>query len=187
MEVLSFESGAQWEQWLETHHAQADGAWLKVGKKGSRRPAIGIGDAGDIALCFGWIDSVRKAFDDDCFLQRYSPRRPGGSWSRVNVERVEALTAAGRMRPAGLAEVEAAMADGRWAAAYESQANATVPADLAQALAADKAAGEHFARLGKTDRYAVILHLAKARTQKGRASRLDKMISELAAGRKPRP
>jgi uncharacterized protein YdeI (YjbR/CyaY-like superfamily) len=186
VEVLSFENPEQWDAWLASHHDRAADAWLKIGKKGSKKPSITVAEAGDVALCYGWIDSIRRSFDDNYFLQRYSPRRPTGSWSRVNVERVEALMAAGRMRPPGLAEVEAAKADGRWDAAYESQKNATVPPDLEAALRADKAAGESFERLGKTDQYLVILSLLKARTPRIRAARLSRMVADLAAGKRPR-
>jgi uncharacterized protein YdeI (YjbR/CyaY-like superfamily) len=115
------------------------------------------------------------------FLQRYSRRRPGSSWSKVNVGKVEALTAAGRMRPPGLAEVEAAKADGRWEAAYESQRNATVPPDLAAALAGNGAASTVFEGLGRSDRYAVILPLLKARTPEARAKVLAREVARLAA------
>lgn len=187
MEILSFEHPEQWEAWLAEHHGSPDGAWLKVRKKNSRQPAISVTEAADVAHCHGWIDSIRKSLDADHFLQRYSRRRPKGSWSRVNVERVEALTAQGRMRAPGLAEVEAAKADGRWDAAYVKQSEATVPPDLAAALAANPAAGDFFAQLGKTDQYLVMLPLLKATTPETRAARLDKAVAELAAGKRPRP
>ena len=111
--VLSFEDAAQWEAWLVAHHEQPEGVWLKVGKKGSAKKSITAPEAGDVALCYGWIDSIRRSFDDDYFLQKYSRRRPKGSWSKVNVVRVAALMSAGRLRAPGLAEVNAAKADGR--------------------------------------------------------------------------
>jgi uncharacterized protein YdeI (YjbR/CyaY-like superfamily) len=185
MEILSFADAAAWEAWLDEHHETADGAWIKIGKKGAKQPAISIGEAGDVALCFGWIDSIRKSLDQDFFLQKYSPRRPKGSWSRVNVDRIEALIAAGRVRPAGLSEVAAAKADGRWDAAYESQRTATVPPDLAAALAGDAGARAFFDQLGKTDQYLAMMPLLKARTPEIRATRLAKVVADLAAGRKP--
>jgi uncharacterized protein YdeI (YjbR/CyaY-like superfamily) len=181
VEILSFDDAAQWEAWLVSHHEQADGVWVKVGKKGSPITSITAAEAGDVALCFGWIDSIRKSLDDDYFLQKYSHRRPKGPWSRVNVDRIDALTAAGRMHPAGHAEVDAAKADGRWEAAYESQKNATVPPDLAAALDANKPARHAFDRLGKTDQYLVMLPMLKARTPTSRATRLRKIIGDLAA------
>ena len=111
---LTFASAAEWEAWLEENHADADGVWLKIAKKGSGIPSVTITEALDVALCFGWIDSRREALDADYYLQRYSPRRARSNWSRINVAKVAALTAADRMRPAGLAEVERAKADGRW-------------------------------------------------------------------------
>jgi uncharacterized protein YdeI (YjbR/CyaY-like superfamily) len=111
---LSFASAAEWEAWLEANHASSDGLWIKVAKKGSGVPSVTIAEALDLCLCFGWIDSQRRALDENYFLQRYTPRRPRSNWSRINVEKVAELTAAGRMRPAGLAEVERAKADGRY-------------------------------------------------------------------------
>lgn len=177
--MMHFEDAAQWESWLAGHHETEGGVWLKIAKKGSGAPLLTIGQALEVALCYGWIDSQRKSFDEHSFLQRYSRRRKGSPWSRVNVESVEALTAAGRMRPPGLAEVAAAQADGRWEAAYTAQRNATVPPDLAEALAAHPEAAARFEALDKTARYLVILSLLKARTPAGRAARLGKAISGL--------
>jgi len=179
-EVLTFEDAAKWEAWLAGHHKTLDGVWTKIGKKGSAKKSITVREAGDVALCYGWIDSVRRSFDTDYFLQKYSRRRPNGSWSKVNVDRVESLMAAGRMRAAGLAEVSAAKADGRWAAAYASQKNAIIPPDVKAALKANKRAKDSFGQLGKTDRYLMILPLLKARTPTIRAARLQKMIDRLA-------
>jgi uncharacterized protein YdeI (YjbR/CyaY-like superfamily) len=182
-EVLIFEDAAPWEAWLASHHGQVEGVWLKVGKKSSSNRSITVLEAGDVALCYGWIDSVRRSPDDDYFLQRYSPRRPKGSWSRVNVDRVEALLATGRMREPGLAEVSAAKTDGRWAAAYESQKNTTIPPDVRAALKANKRARDSFDQLGKTERYLMVLPLLKARTSAARAARLQKMINRLGERR----
>jgi uncharacterized protein YdeI (YjbR/CyaY-like superfamily) len=140
-----------------------------------------LAQALEVALCFGWIDGLRRACDDASFLQRYSRRRPGSSWSKANVAKAEALIAAGRMRPAGLAEVAAAQADGRWQAAYESQRAAAVPPDLAAALASDARASAAFGRLGKSGRYSVILPLLKARTPQTRARVLARVVARLAA------
>ena len=184
-EVLTFTDVAGWEAWLAAHHDQARGVWVQVAKKGSAHGSITVAEAGEAALCYGWIDSVRRSASDGFFLQMYSPRKPDSSWSRVNVDRAEALIAAGRMRAPGLAVIDAAKADGRWQTAYESQRNATVPADLAAALAVNQPAKEAFGRLGKTDRYLVILPLLKARTPEARAARLRKTIERLAANGPP--
>jgi uncharacterized protein YdeI (YjbR/CyaY-like superfamily) len=166
---------------LASHYEQANGVWVKVSKKGSAKKSITVPEAGDVALCYGWIDSVRRSFDDHYFLQRYSPRRPKTSWSKVNVDRVETLIADRRMRAPGLAQVNAAKADGRWAAAYESQKNATIPRDLKAALEASKPAKDAFGRLGKTAQYLMILPLLKAHTPTARAARLQKVMEKLAA------
>jgi uncharacterized protein YdeI (YjbR/CyaY-like superfamily) len=180
-EALTFENAGQWEAWLAAHHDSAADAWLKIAKKGSGVPTVTIREALDVALCYGWIDSQRKSYDDSYYLQRYSRRRPTSAWSKVNVDRVEELTAAGRMRAPGLAEVAAAKADGRWDAAYASQRTAEVPPDLAAALADRPTARAAFEALGKTDRYALILQLLKARTPETRAARLQKIMATLGA------
>jgi len=182
MDALTFERAEEWEAWLAAHHADSGGVWLKIGKKGSKKAAITIREAADLALCFGWIDSIRRGYDGDYFLQKYSPRRPRGSWSRVNVERVERLNAEGRMREPGLAEVVAAQADGRWDAAYASQSAATVPRELTAALAVNAHAREQFVRLGKTAQYLALLPVLKARTPDSRRARIDRLIEELVAG-----
>ncbi|MCE6996076.1 YdeI/OmpD-associated family protein [Saccharothrix sp. S26] len=177
--ALAFADAADWETWLAEHHDTHDEVWLKIAKKGSGRTSVTLAQALDVALCHGWIDSHRKGLDAEHYLQRYSPRRPGSAWSRVNVEKVEALVAAGRMRPGGLAAVRAARADGRWDAAYQRQRDATVPPDLAEALAADDRARERFALLGRTRQYALSLRLMKARTPAARAARLGRIVDEL--------
>ncbi|MBB6349764.1 uncharacterized protein YdeI (YjbR/CyaY-like superfamily) [Nonomuraea muscovyensis] len=177
--MMHFADAAEWESWLAGHHGDEGGAWLRIARKGSPIAAVTIEQALEVALCYGWIDSHRRSHDEHSFLQRYSRRRKGSPWSRVNVERVEALTAAGRMRPAGLAEVAAARADGRWDAAYAAQRDADVPPDLAEALAAHPRAAARFEALGRTGRYRLILPLLKARTPAGRAGRLQKTISGL--------
>jgi uncharacterized protein YdeI (YjbR/CyaY-like superfamily) len=181
MTMLDLPDAATWESWLAEQHQTHTEAWLRIAKKHSGIASLTPAEALDVALCYGWIDGQRKAHDDVSFLQRYSRRRPNSSWSKVNVAKVEALTAAGRMRPAGLAEVAAAQADGRWAAAYESQRTATVPADLAAALAGNTEAYEAFERLGRSDRYGVILPLLKARSAEQRARLIAKAIERLSA------
>jgi uncharacterized protein YdeI (YjbR/CyaY-like superfamily) len=178
-EVIAFRDAAEFETWLAEHVARLPGVWLKIAKKGSGIASLADDEAVDLGLCYGWISGQRKAYDAVHYLQKYVPRRPRSRWSQVNVRKVEALTAAGRMRPSGLAEVEAAKADGRWDAAYESQKEVTVPPDLATALAASPQAAEAFASLGKTDRYAVILEVVTARTPKTRAVHLRKAVTAL--------
>jgi uncharacterized protein YdeI (YjbR/CyaY-like superfamily) len=181
VEVLEFPDAAGWESWLAVQHGVRADAWLRIAKRHSGIALLTIAEALDVALCYGWIDGQRRAHDDVSFLQRYSRRRPRSSWSKVNVEKVEALMTAGRMRPTGLAEVAAAKADGRWEAAYESQRSAAVPPDLAAALAGNAPANAAFERLGRSDRYAVILPLLKARSPETRARTLARAIERLAA------
>jgi uncharacterized protein YdeI (YjbR/CyaY-like superfamily) len=181
VDTLDFRDAAGWESWLEAQHGEQSEAWLRIAKRHSGITTITIAEALDVALCYGWIDGQRKAHDDASYLQRYSRRRPRSSWSKVNVANVEALMAAGRMRPAGLAEVENAKADGRWEAAYESQRTAAVPPDLVAALAGNARANAVFEHLGRSDRYAVILPLLKAPTPETRARVLARAVARLAA------
>lgn len=180
-DVLACTDAAAWESWLAEHHADSSGVWLKIAKKRSEPASVAIGDALDVALCYGWIDSQRKAYDANHYLQRYSPRRPRSPWSRLNVERVEALIDAGRMRAPGLAEVDAARADGRWSAAYEPQRSASIPADLAAALEHHERARAAYERLDKTARYLLVLPILNAASPAMRASRLEKAIATLEA------
>ena len=180
-EVITFRDAAEFEAWLAEHVDRSAGVWLKIAKKGSGVASLTDDDAVDVGLCYGWISGQRKALDEVYYLQKYVPRRPRSRWSQVNVRKVEELTAAGRMRPPGLAEVEAAKADGRWDAAYASQREATVPPDLAAALAASPAAASAFESLGKTGQYAVILDVVTARTPSTRAAHIRKAITDLEA------
>ncbi len=184
MEMLEFRNVAEWESWLSANPEERE-AWLLIGKRHSGAALIAIEDALDVALCHGWIDGQRRSHNDVAFLQRYSRRRPKSPWSRINVDKAEALIAAGRMRPGGLAEIEAAKADGRWDAAYESQRTAEVPADLADALVVDAAAQAAFEGLGRSARYAVILPLLKARTPESRAAVLARELAKLAGHAAP--
>jgi uncharacterized protein YdeI (YjbR/CyaY-like superfamily) len=181
MDVLDFPDAASWETWLAAHHNVQPEAWLRIAKRHSGQVSVTVAEALEVALCYGWIDGQRKAHDDLSFLQRYSRRRQGSSWSKANVANVEALVATGRMQAAGLAEVKAAQADRRWQGAYESQRTAAVPADLAAAFAGDARANAAFERLGRSARYAGILPLLKARTAETRARTLARAIERLAA------
>ncbi len=181
MNVLDFPDAEAWSAWLEEHHADRTEAWLRIAKKNSGIGSISISDALDVALCHGWIDGQRRSHDEVSFLQRYCPRRPTSSWSQVNVAKAEVLIAAGRMRPAGFAQIEAARADGRWDGAYESQRTAEPPPDLVAALDNDAAAKAAFESLGKSERYLVILHLLKARTPASRARILAREVDRLSS------
>lgn len=175
----AFRDAAAWERWLEKNHATSPGIWLLIGKKGSAAKAISIGDAGDVALCFGWIDSQRKGHDEHHFLQRFSRRTATSPWSRINVERVEALIAATRMRESGYAEIAAAKKDGRWKAAYVRQRDAKSPTALTAALRQNATARAAFAGLSKTARYVLLLPILKATTLAKRRAQIARAISDL--------
>jgi uncharacterized protein YdeI (YjbR/CyaY-like superfamily) len=172
------------EAWLEENHGSSQGLWLKIAKKGTGRSSVTYGEALQLALCFGWIDSQKRGFDEEYFLQRFTPRRPRGRWSQINRDKAEALIAAQRMRPAGLAEVDAAKADGRWEAAYAGQRTAEVPDDLQRELDANRAAAEFFATLDSANRYAVIYRLNDAKKPETRERRLRKFLAMLERGEK---
>jgi uncharacterized protein YdeI (YjbR/CyaY-like superfamily) len=178
-EVIAFRDANEFEAWLAEHVEHSAGVWLKIAKRGSGVASLTDDEAVDIGLCYGWISGQRKALDEVYYLQKYVPRRPRSRWSQVNVRKVEELVAAGRMRPPGLAEVEAAKADGRWDAAYQSQKEATVPPDLAAALAASPVASSAFDSLSRTAQYAVILDVVTARAEKTRAAHISKAIAAL--------
>jgi uncharacterized protein YdeI (YjbR/CyaY-like superfamily) len=180
-EVIAFRDAAEFEAWLNEHVDRTAGVWLKIAKKGSGVASLTDDEAVDVGLCYGWISGQRKALDEVYYLQKYVPRRPRSRWSQVNVRKVEELTAAGRMRPPGFAEVDAAKADGRWDGAYASQKEATVPPDLAAALAASPVAATAFESLSKTNQYAVILDVVTARTPSTRAAHIRKAITDLEA------
>ena len=182
--ILLFATPADLEAWLEENHASSTGLWLKIAKKGSGFDSVSYAQALELALCFGWIDSQKRGFDERHFLQRFTPRRPRGKWSLINREKAEALIASGAMRPAGLAEVEAAKADGRWEAAYAGQRTAEVPEDLRRELDRNEVACEFFARLDSANRYAILYRLQEAKKPETRERRLRKYIAMLERGEK---
>jgi uncharacterized protein YdeI (YjbR/CyaY-like superfamily) len=182
--ILLFATPAELESWLERNHDSAAGVWLKIAKKGGAEPSVTYDEAVELGLCFGWIDSQKRGLDEQHYLQRFTPRRPRGRWSKINREKAEALIAAGRIRPAGMAEVEAARADGRWDAAYEGQRTAEVPDDLRRELDANAAAREFFEALDSANRYAVIYRLNDARKPETRERRLRKFVAMLERGEK---
>ena len=182
--ILSFASAKAWEAWLEQEHATSDGVWIKFAKKGSGVASVAYPEAVEVGLCYGWIDSQLLSLDDRFYLQKFTPRRTRSKWSRVNRDKVAALMKQGRMKPAGLAQVEAAKKDGRWAAAYASPANVEVPDDLRTALDASPKAAEFFATLNKSNRYAILYQLQDAKKPETRTRRLEKFMSMLERGEK---
>jgi uncharacterized protein YdeI (YjbR/CyaY-like superfamily) len=176
--LLDARSVGEWEGWLERHHGDAPGGvWLRLFKKGSAQEAtLDYGRAVEVALCFGWIDGQKRKHDDVSWVQRFTPRRPVSGWSKVNTERAERLIAEGRMRPAGLREVEVAKQDGRWARAYDPPSAASVPDDFLAALQQSKEADAFFATLDKRNVYSVVYRLQTAKTAATRAKRMQAMI-----------
>lgn len=181
--IIVFDDAAAFERWLLTH-PEASGVWLKIAKKGQNVVTVNYEQALDVALCHGWIDGLKRSFDACFFLQRFSPRRPKGLWSKINIGKVERLIAEGRMAAGGLREVEAAKADGRWDAAYDSASKIEVPDDLAKALAEQPKARAFFEQLDKTNRYAVLWRVQTAKKPQTRASRIEKLVAMLARGEK---
>jgi uncharacterized protein YdeI (YjbR/CyaY-like superfamily) len=183
--VLFFSSAAEWRAWLEEHHADAAGAWIRYAKKGSGTVSVRYAEAVEEALCFGWIDGQAARDPDDperYSRQRYTPRKARSKWSKINVGRAEKLISEGRMAPAGLAEVERARSDGRWAAAYDSPSTATVPDDLQAALDASPAAAAFFSSLKGNNRYAILYRIQTVKREETRARKIAEFVAMLERG-----
>jgi uncharacterized protein YdeI (YjbR/CyaY-like superfamily) len=177
-----------WRTWLAEHHADPRGVWLVLARKGTTRPTtLNHAEALDEALCQGWIDGQVRKRDELTYLQRFTPRGPRSAWSQINTSHVERLRAEGRMRPAGLAQVERAQADGRWEAAYAGSARMQVPADLAAALAANPRAQAQFDILTSQNRYAVVYRINAAKQAATRANRIREFVDRLARGETVHP
>ncbi|MGM0353302.1 YdeI family protein [Streptomyces griseoaurantiacus] len=184
-ETVTFASAEAFEAWLGENHAASPGIWLKLRKKDPEVVALDYAQALEVALCYGWIDGQKATFDDQWWLQRFTPRRPGSRWSKINRDKATALVEQGRMRPPGQAEIDRARADGRWEAAYDGARTATVPEDLAAALAAVPAAAAFFETLDRRNRYAVLYRVQDAKKAETRARRIEKFVEMLARGEKP--
>lgn len=179
---------AAWREWLDRHEDDSDGVWLVLAKKGTTEPTtLSYAEALDEALCSGWIDGQKRSLDAATFLQRFTPRRKASLWSERNIGLVAALTAEGRMRPRGQAEIDRAQADGRWERAYAGASSAQVPDDLAAALSVSPAAAELFAALNGTNRYAVLHRIMTASNATTRANRLERLVAMLERGETPYP
>jgi len=182
--LVEFADRKTWAAWLAENAESSAGVWLKLARKDGGGRSVTYAEALDVALCHGWIDGQKGAIDERHWRQRFTPRGPRSRWSKRNRGRAEELIAAGEMAPAGLREVEAARADGRWEAAYDSPATAGVPADLQAALDADPAARDFFAGLDRANRYAILYRLQEARRPETRARRLEKFVAMLREGRR---
>ena len=176
----AFPDARAFADWLAEHHATADGVWIRFAKKASGFPSITYTEALEEALCWGWIDGQSKRVDDVWYLQKFTPRRARSIWSKINCARVTALIDAGRMQPAGIAEVERAQKDGRWERAYDSPSRATVPEDLAAALAKNKRASAFFGDLDSRNRYAILHRVQTAKKPETRARRIAEFVAMLA-------
>jgi uncharacterized protein YdeI (YjbR/CyaY-like superfamily) len=182
LELIEFADQAAWEAWLEANGTLVSGVWLKLAKKTAPHSTVAPQEAVQTALCFGWIDGQAGSIDEHFHKRRFTPRRPRSRWSRLNTQWAQELIAAGRMRPAGLAQVEAARADGRWEAAY-SQARDEVPADLAAAIDADPRARAFYATLSSQNRFALIFRVGDAKRPETRARRIAQFVEMLAEGK----
>ncbi|MDQ6810822.1 MAG: YdeI/OmpD-associated family protein [Actinomycetota bacterium] len=185
--VMFFKSAAAWEEWLAENHARAASMRVKMAKRGSGIASVAYPEVLAIAISYGWIDGVRNAFDENHFLQRFTPRRARSRWSKINRETATRLIESKRMKPAGLREVEKAKADGRWEAAYDSHRTASVPDDLRRALCKNRGAGEFFATLDSQNRYAVLYRIADAKRPETRARRISQFVEMLSRGEKLHP
>jgi uncharacterized protein YdeI (YjbR/CyaY-like superfamily) len=183
--IRSFRSAAEFEKWLSKHHDRETELWLRVYKKGSGQPTVTVAEALDVVLCWGWIDGLKKAYDESSFLQRYSPRKPKSIWSDINRDNVARLIKAGRMTPHGQKHIDAAKADGRWDAAYapiRSASPETVPADLRAAIDANARARKTFQTLNRQNLFAITFRTNNMKTAAGRAKKIETLVAMLAKG-----
>ena len=183
--VKSFRTEAAFAAWMKANHARETEIWLKIPKKSSGLPTVTLAQALDVVLCWGWIDGIRKSFDEQSFLQRYTPRRARSIWSQINRDHVARLIAVGRMTPHGQRQVDAAKADGRWDAAYapiRSASRATIPADLRAAIRANPRASRTFRTLGRQNLFALTFRTNNVKTPAGRAKKIAALVAMLARG-----
>jgi uncharacterized protein YdeI (YjbR/CyaY-like superfamily) len=185
--IRPFASAAAFESWLSKNHDRATEVWIKIYKKGSGKPSIDASEAIDVCLCWGWIDGIRKAYDDEAFLQRYTPRTGKSRWSQINVGRVKRLRKAGRMTEYGQAQVDAAKADGRWDAAYPSPSSVEVPEEFVAAVSRNPAAFEVYRGLNKQNIYAIAYRLHHVASADRRAKFIANMVEKLSRGETPHP
>jgi len=180
--VVLFRNAREWERWLAKHHTEPEGLWLRIAKKNSGLDSVSYAEALDSALCWGWIDGLKRSYDEATWIQKFTPRRKRSMWSKVNQGKVEALIAEGRMQPAGLAEIERAKADGRWDAAYDSFSSAEPSEDFQAALDASPEAAAAFAALNRQNRYSFIVRVQMVRRADTRARKIAEFIAMLERG-----
>ena len=183
--IKTFKTAAAFDAWMTTHHARETEIWIRIYKKGSSKATVTPAEALDVALCWGWIDAIRKSFDEESFLQRYTPRGPRSIWSQINRANIARLSDAGRMQPAGLREVDKAKADGRWDAAYapiRQASAATIPDDLRAAIDANPRARKAFQTLSRMNLFALAFRTNNMKTPAGRARKIAALVDMLARG-----
>jgi uncharacterized protein YdeI (YjbR/CyaY-like superfamily) len=188
--IKTFRTQAAFESWMRKNHAREREVWLRLFKKGSGVPSITLAEALDIVLCWGWIDGIRKGFDERSYLQRYTPRRAKSIWSQINREHVARLTTAGRMTPHGQRSVDAAKADGRWISAYAPMRSAVhdqFPEDLRKAIEASPRARKTFRSMGRQNLYALAFRTVNMKTPAGRAKKIAALVEMLERGETPYP
>lgn len=185
--IILFEERDAWEAWLAKNGASLPGTWLRLAKKGVELKSISYAEALDGALCYGWIDSQKKSFDAESWLQRFTPRGAKSIWSKINRGKAIGLIESGRMRAAGLAEIKKAKADGRWEAAYDSHRTAVPPEDFEAALDRSPKAKEFFLTLNSQNRYAILFRIQTAKKIETRRKRIDEFVTMLEDNRKLYP
>jgi len=182
-----FEHQDAWAAWLEQHHAESPGVWLRHAKKASGMASVSYADALEVALCYGWIDGLKRSYDDSSWIQKWTPRGAKSIWSKINRDKALKLIERGLMQPSGLAQINRAKQDGRWDAAYDSHSTATVPDDLQAALDGNAEAGAFFATLNSTNRYAILFRIQTAKKAETRARRIQEFIAMLERHEKLHP
>lgn len=182
--VMLFASKNAWASWLDKNQATSVGLWLRLAKKAAELESVTYAEALDVALCYGWIDGQKKSFDQESWLQKFTPRGAKSIWSKINREKAQELIEAGKMQPAGLQAIEKAKQDGRWDAAYDSQSKATVPDDLQAELDRNPQAKAFFATLNSVNRYAILFRIQTAKKVETRARRIQQFIQMLEKNEK---
>lgn len=183
LRIYLFSTQEEWRTWLHEHSQEPDGVWLKIAKKNSGKVSVSYLEALDEALCYGWIDGLKRSYDSDYFLQKFTPRREKSTWSKVNVQKIAVLLEQGRMQPSGMAAVDAAKADGRWERAYDAASTMTMPTDFQEALDGNQKAKDFYATLNKTNIYAFLWRIQTAKRPETRQARITTFITMLSEGK----
>ena len=182
--ILIFKTAKEWEKWMAKNYASSKGIWLRFYKKASGIPSLTYPEAVEVSLCYGWIDGQANKYDENSYLQRFTPRRPKSIWAKKNIERVTRLIASGKMKPSGLKEIEAAKADGRWEMAYDSPATMEIPNDFLKELSKNPKAKTFFGTLNKTNIYSIAWRLQTAKKPETRQKRMKAIIEMLSKKQK---